>query len=968
MARPFLATRGGWMLVLGCVLSTATWAQAAPPSEAASPDEIQVKLAWLADRDTFACVLGVHVSATGLEICGRVPSEKVHRRALALAQAQTTLKIEDRLEVSPRVVRRQVHETSPEVLQLKATALLQKALGERARSLRVFGTANGVVVVNGKVRSLEEKLQVSQELWLLNCCACVQNELAIRDEGVATVLPLHFEEHAKAAATPPISIAQELPPVPQARSAQQEQPKCALPPLPAAPREKQTGGPANPSLARESGSITVTSFETGPSSPPPPKAVPASAGAENPSSRPTAPLPLPAEVKDEALTLPPITTAASTSGQTSPKREEVVRAAFSGAREEHVPGTPQPTTGDNMPAVLPASLTVPASPLPPQAEPQAAPPRVALSADPTELNQWSTWALLVALGSLGVIFGVILALAWIRKGLAKLNSKVPETKPLTTAVTLPAPGEPPLSPVQPPDRLLAETPSIPTHEPEMMPESPPEQKLADAEPLPSRMSVEQVRALSLPMPAVISVNNKPQPNPGVSVRWESPQTVRLGQRVTCRICAKNVSAQVVRQVVVRHELAEGVALYGSEPAATQEGRWLSWPLGKLQPGEERRIELRLLPQTRGELNCEALVSFTGSSTLHLRVHEPHLALQAAAPGKALLGQTATLLLTVTNKGEDVAENIQVKGLLGEGLEHAGQRSVNVEIGNLVPHESRNIQLLCTARAGGSHACTMEATAEGLEPVRATAVVEVLLPQLALAVSGPKRRYIDRQAIYTLRVSNPGSAPAGNVTITHQVAPGVRFQAASAGGRYDEMAGTVSWFLGDLLSGQDGEVNLTVVAATAGTCRQQTTAQAVGGLKAECETVTVIEGLSALQMEVVNLEDPVEIGAETVYEVRVSNAGSRTEAGLELTCTLPAGMEFGGALSEAGAGFVLQGRDIAFEPLAELAPREQTIYRIRVRGREAGDLRFLARLTAKDLAEPVLRDKITKVYADEVVVS
>jgi uncharacterized repeat protein (TIGR01451 family) len=247
-------------------------------------------------------------------------------------------------------------------------------------------------------------------------------------------------------------------------------------------------------------------------------------------------------------------------------------------------------------------------------------------------------------------------------------------------------------------------------------------------------------------------------------------------------------------------------------------------------------------------------------------------------------------------------------------------------------------------------------------------MDVLLPQLALTVSGPKRRYIDRQATYTIRVSNPGSVPASNVTVTHHLAAGVRFQAASAGGWHDETAGTVSWFIGDLLAGQDGEASLTVVAAAAGACRLRTIAQGLGGLRAECEHVTLIEGLSALQMEIVNLEDPVEIGAETVYELRVSNAGSRSEAGLELTCTLPTGMEFCGALCEAGAGFVLQGRDIAFEPLAELSPREQTIYRVRVRGQQAGDWRFAARLTAKDLAEPLLREKTTKVYADEVVAS
>jgi uncharacterized repeat protein (TIGR01451 family) len=300
----------------------------------------------------------------------------------------------------------------------------------------------------------------------------------------------------------------------------------------------------------------------------------------------------------------------------------------------------------------------------------------------------------------------------------------------------------------------------------------------------------------------------------------------------------------------------------------------------------------------------------------MQVREPRLELLVTTPDQVLLGQTATLHLAVTNAGDGVAANVLVNAALSEGLEHAGNRYFVLEIGNLGPQETRNIQLLCAARAGGAQSCAVEASADGTETVQETAALEVLLPRLALAVTGPKRRYIDRHATYAIRVSNPGSAPASNVSITHHLAPGVKFHTASAGGRFDEATQTVSWFVGDLTSGQTGEVTLTVIAAAAGACTQRTTAQGVGGLRAESESLTLIEGLSALQMEIINLEDPVEVGAETVYEIRVGNAGSRTETDLELTCTLPAGLEFRGALCEAGAGFILQGRKVAFEPLPD----------------------------------------------------
>jgi len=361
------------------------------------------------------------------------------------------------------------------------------------------------------------------------------------------------------------------------------------------------------------------------------------------------------------------------------------------------------------------------------------------------------------------------------------------------------------------------------------------------------------------------------------------------------------------------------------------------------------------------------VSFTGSCTLRMQVREPRLTLQVAAPDKVVLGQTATVLVVVTNSGDGVAENVKITGTLPEGLEYAGARSVAMGLGNLAEKESRTVQWLCGTKAGGPQRCAVVATADGASSAQDLTVLDVLVPQLALAVTGPKRRYIDRHATYTIRVTNPGTAPASNVTITHRMGHGFTFHTASAGGRLDEGTGTVCWFVGDLLPGQAGTVSLELVAAAAGTCTHGTTAQAGGGLEAQSQIVTLVESLSALQMDIVNLEDPVEVGADTAYEIRVTNAGSRVESGLELTCTLPHGMEFRGATCTAGAGFLLEGSEIAFETVHELAPRDEAIYRVQVVGQAAGDLRFRAHLSAKGLPGPVVREITTKVYGDELAV-
>src|SRR5262249_10380153 len=149
-------------------------------------------------------------------------------------------------------------------------------------------------------------------------------------------------------------------------------------------------------------------------------------------------------------------------------------------------------------------------------------------------------------------------------------------------------------------------------------------------------------------------------------------------------------------------------------------------------------------------------------------------------------------------------------------------------------------------------------------------------------------------------------------------------------------------------------------------KNQAFVEAARGLRNKTEVVTRVEGLSALLMELVDLDDPVEIGVDTAYEIRVTNTGSKTETNLQLICVVPDKMEFRGARSSANAPSTAQGKEGVFEPLPKLAPRADVLFRVNVRGIAPGDLRFRARITADGLTDPVLKEESTKVYGDSAL--
>jgi uncharacterized repeat protein (TIGR01451 family) len=454
--------------------------------------------------------------------------------------------------------------------------------------------------------------------------------------------------------------------------------------------------------------------------------------------------------------------------------------------------------------------------------------------------------------------------------------------------------------------------------------------------------------------------------PSVSVEWIGPATAKVGQAVSYQLMVRNIGGCRAHQVVVHDRMPPGVVVNATEPKAETEDNLLVWNLGTMEPRQEKRIDIQLVPGGTGKVDCQAFVTFTGLAVARLEVHQPKLTLKVQAPKNVVAGDPATVAINVCNPGDAVTENVKVKAMLTEGLEHAQGKEVSFDLGNLAPNESRNVFVLCGAKTAGEQKCEAEVTADPKLTAHESATVDVLAPKINLAAAGPGMRYLDRHAVLVFKVSNPGTAPAHHVNIIDRVPVGFKVVAASHGGQHDFVARTVSWYIGELAPEQSKEVTLEVVAASTGEHRSQVLATAARGLESRAEITTRIEGLPALLMELVDLDDPLEVGAETAYEIRVTNTGTKTETNLQLTCTVPDKMEFRGALAPAGCSFKTEGQEVVFQPLPKLAPRADAIFRVKVKGAAPGDLRFQARMKADGLSVPVLKEESTKVYGDEAV--
>ncbi|MBW3543053.1 MAG: DUF11 domain-containing protein, partial [Planctomycetes bacterium] len=282
-------------------------------------------------------------------------------------------------------------------------------------------------------------------------------------------------------------------------------------------------------------------------------------------------------------------------------------------------------------------------------------------------------------------------------------------------------------------------------------------------------------------------------------------------------------------------------------------------------------------------------------------------------------------------------------------------------GSIGPGETRRVRLALAAAKGGSHELKVEARGDTELVHAAAAEVEVIAPSIQVALTGPGLRYIGRNAVYRVNVANDGTAPSNQIRVEYQVPEGFTFVRAGQSGSYDNLSRAVVWFVDRLDAGKTTELDVELTAARLGSFEHVVAATTEQGLRAENRLASDIDGTASLVLEIVDLDDPIEVGAETAYEIRVRNDGSRSAQNVVLSCELPPGVDLLDAKgpTESAAG---QGR-VRFGALPELPPGKTALYRVNVRGTSEGHRRFRALLASDSIHEPLTVEELTRFYGE-----
>lgn len=450
--------------------------------------------------------------------------------------------------------------------------------------------------------------------------------------------------------------------------------------------------------------------------------------------------------------------------------------------------------------------------------------------------------------------------------------------------------------------------------------------------------------------------------PTLVIQKFAPGEIQVGKPAKFVVQVRNAGAQSADDVTVRDEIPQGTKLISTSPNASTEGGAIVWKLGKLSPGEDRTVEMQLMPTTEGEIGSVATVYYSAQASVKTKCTMPQLAIRMTAANEVMIGNQQHVKIEIKNPGTGDATHVMLFENVPPNVKHAAGPALEFEIGTLHPGETRELDLVLTAEKAGKVVNALTARADGSLQVQQQVEFEVIAPALTVDVNGPERRYLERPATYEVSVVNPGTAPAHDVQIVTKLPKGMKFVRANNMGEYDAATHAVYWSLAELPKGERGTVEVVAMPTETGQQTLQVEGHAQQGLTDHKQRDITVEGLAAIMFEVRDLEDPIEVGGETVYEIRVVNQGTKAATNVQVTCEIPPGMKVLSAEGEA-AHKVMDSR-LVFEPLQQLAPKADTVYRIRAQGLQAGDQRITVQVNTDDLQQPIRREESTRVFGDQ----
>lgn len=455
-----------------------------------------------------------------------------------------------------------------------------------------------------------------------------------------------------------------------------------------------------------------------------------------------------------------------------------------------------------------------------------------------------------------------------------------------------------------------------------------------------------------------SISSEPQ-SPELKIEKIAPAQASIGEPLIYAIRIRNVGGSDARSVVVEDRIPKGTRLEGTIPQAVLTNDKLSWDMGIVRPGEERVIQLKVIPLQAGEIGSVATVSFEAAVAATIQVTAPELSVDINGPTETLIGKNVPYQFTVRNTGQGDAKDVVLRAILPPGLKHPNGNDIEANLNDIPAGESRSVELMVVANDIGVFTPKVLIWMNGKDIAQNQADLRILESRIRLTRTGPKRRFVGRAAEFVTHVANDSSTVLTNVIVEEEVPPSLELAQQIPG--WDPQRRIIRRTIPAIQPGETKQFKTQLIPKVAGELTGKVVVQDQAGNRADLETPLSVKGFADLAVDVHRENQIVPIGEQVSFRLKLKNDGTAAANQVQAEFEIPQGLSF--ATATGPSAYRIVGNKVQFEPLDEIAVDGEQSYDIVLTAAEECNTKVRIALHSADYSEPIHREEPVRVVSD-----
>jgi uncharacterized repeat protein (TIGR01451 family) len=448
--------------------------------------------------------------------------------------------------------------------------------------------------------------------------------------------------------------------------------------------------------------------------------------------------------------------------------------------------------------------------------------------------------------------------------------------------------------------------------------------------------------------------------PALRVETTGPKTLKLGSEAAYVIHIHNDGDVEANDVFIRAGLpasakvvAEGSSADAARTTDAPNEQRFVWTIARLPARGSETLTMRVTPMDSTPLDL--YVDWTTrpiSAVAQIEVQQPQLEMSVFGPKDIAYGEAAKYTIRLSNPGNGDADQVTVD--FGYGQEKLEPKT----IGTLAAGQQQEISLELIARQAGALPVIAVATAAG--GLRAEASQEVLVRRAALEaeVTGDPAIFAGSPATYRVVLRNAGNAAANQVSATVLLPEGA--QVLRTGDEAKPTQNGLVWNVGILPPNGERTLEVQAMLTVAGDNAVNVRVSGASDLETTGSFVTRVEALADLKLTVNDPQGPIAVGQEAVYEIHITNRGTKAATKINVVAQFSPGIE---PIEATGAQAELVPGQVLFEAVPRIDPGQEVTLIVRAKADAQGPKRFRAEVSCEELDTQLVAQETTYFFTD-----